>query len=343
MAIKPTVSFLHVLSDPDIEEIKAIASKTPFSKDQLVFSQGDDANSFYIIDKGQVSIFYDNNGEDKQLCVLNENDYFGEMAIYNQDNRSASVKATVDSILLEINKKDFLKFVDKHPVLADKINKNLAIRNEELILRESLVDMTGLSGKHLHISIKGDPSLRESAFVRERYESVVDKVIDKLQPNLEELLLNRCVYRLFINFNSGEIRTASIFDPFVEEVHTSDKLIQRAYIDRHFPEINYDEKSCMIKSIYQFISSDDHCSQLPVQWKNIIGKSHNSWQPIASNEITKVMNQLSKLRSIQNFYLRNFSISMIQDAIRMQFNCDGTHIVSAEDYQRFLQDNLEEA
>lgn len=55
------------------------------------------------------------------------------------------------------------------------------------------------------------------------------------------------------------------------------------------------------------------------------------------------MSQLAKLRSIQSFYLRNFSISMIQDAIRMQFNCDGTHIVSAEDYQNFLRDNLEEA
>ncbi len=28
------------------------------------------------------------------------------------------------------------------------------------------------------------------------------------------------------------------------------------------------------------------------------------------------------------------------DAIRMQFNCDGTHIVSSEDYQRFVEENL---
>ena len=343
MDMNQTVSFFRELTDPDIEEIKTLASKTLFSKDQLIFSQGDEANSFYIIDKGEVSVFYDDNGTDKQLCILADNDYFGEMAIYNQDKRSATVKANENSILLKIEKKDFLNFVENHPTLAEKINKNLAIRNEELVLRESLVDMTGLSGKRLHVSIKGDPSLRESAFVRERYESVVDKVMDKLQPNLEELLLNRCVYRLFINFNSGEIRTASIFDPFVEEIHTSDKMVERAYIDRHFPEINYDEKASMIKSIYRFISSDHHFNQLPVHWKNIIGKSHDNWQPIAREEISRVMNQLTTLRSIESFYLRNFSISMILDAIRMQFNCDGTHIVSAEDYQRFLKDNLEEA
>ncbi|MCW8830327.1 MAG: hypothetical protein OQK32_02285, partial [Gammaproteobacteria bacterium] len=188
----------------------------------------------------------------------------------------------------------------------------------------------------------GDPSLRESAFVRERYESIVDKVMDRLKPNLEELILNRCVYRLFINFNSGEIRTASIFDPFVEQVHTSDKLVERAYMERHFPKISFDEKAVMIKSIYQFISSTSHFNQLPVHWKNIIGKSHDNWQPISCEEILRVMNQLPKLRSIESFYLRNFSISMILDAIRMQFNCDGTHIVSTEDYQQFLKDNLEE-
>ena len=340
MDMNQTVTFFRDLSAPDIQEIKALATKKHFANGELVFSQGDVANSFYIIDKGRVSVFYDDNGENKQLCTLSDDDYFGEMAIYNQDNRSASVITIEDSDLLQIDKDIFLTFVENHPALAEKIKRNLTKRTEELILRESLIDMTGLNGSRLHVSIKGDPSIKESAFVRERYESVVDKIMDKLEPNLEELLINRCVYRLFLNFNSGEIRTASIFDPFVEEIHTADKLLESAYLDRHFPTINYNEKASMIKSIYQFIPSDQHFNQLPVHWKNIIGKSHDNWQPIPQAEIVKVMNQLNVLRSIESFYLRNFSISMIQDAIRMQFNCDGTHIVSSEDYQRFLQENL---
>ena len=342
MDIEQTITIFPDLTNPDIEKIKVLASKKQCATNELVFSEGDEANSFYIIDKGHLSVTYDDNGNDKLLCTLIDNDYFGEMAIYNHDKRSATVRAIEDTSLLEIEKAIFLDFVEGHPALSEKIKKNLAIRNEELILRESLVDMTGLKGRRLNLSIKGDPSLRESVFDRGRYESVVDKVMDKLRPNLEELLLNRCVYNLFINFNSGEIRTSSIFDPFVDEIHTSDKLIEKAYIDRHFPEINYKEKAKMIKSMYQFISSDLNFYQLPVQWKNIIGRSHNKWEPIEKEEIQKVMAQLSKLRSIESFYLRNFSISMVLDAIRMQFNCDGTHIVSAEDYQQFLVQNLEE-
>ncbi|MDH5711713.1 MAG: cyclic nucleotide-binding domain-containing protein, partial [Gammaproteobacteria bacterium] len=89
MEMNQTVSFFRVLTDPDIEEIKMLASKRLYTAGELVFSQGDEANSFYIIEKGQISVFYDNNGIDKELCTLSDNDYFGEMAIYNQDRRSA--------------------------------------------------------------------------------------------------------------------------------------------------------------------------------------------------------------------------------------------------------------
>ncbi len=343
MNMQQTGEFFRNLSDPDLKEIKSLSEKIKYSKDELVFSEGDEASAFYIIDQGSVSVFYDDKGKDKELCVLNENDYFGEMAIYNQDKRSASVKALEQSCLLKIEKDKFIKFVDQHPRLSEKIQNNLQQRNEELLLRENLIDLTGLNGKRLHISIKGDPSMRESVFARERYESVVDKVLSKLEPVLEELLIKRCVYSLFINFNSGEVRTSSIYNPFVEEFHTTDKLINPAYVNRHFPLISYAEKSAMIQSMYQFIASNQYFTGLPVQYKNFVSRSYEHWQPVSEKEISQVMGKLTKLRSIQSFYLRNFSISMILDAIRMQFNCDGTYIVSADDYQRFLQENLEQS
>lgn len=52
------------------------------------------------------------------------------------------------------------------------------------------------------------------------------------------------------------------------------------------------------------------------------------------------MSRLDMLKTIPNFYLRNFAIRLTRDAVRMQFNCDGTHIVTAEDYPRFLEENL---
>jgi len=38
--------------------------------------------------------------------------------------------------------------------------------------------------------------------------------------------------------------------------------------------------------------------------------------------------------------VRNLSINIVKDAIHMQFNCDGTHIVSTIGYERFLEENV---
>ena len=69
----------------------------------------------------------------------------------------ATVVAREDTELLTIEHADFMKLMVTHPVLALRINEILANRNEELILKESLVDNIGLKGKGLHVSIKGDP------------------------------------------------------------------------------------------------------------------------------------------------------------------------------------------
>ena len=339
--MRQRTSFVPHLTVNDLDEIKTRAIEKTYKQGDLIFSEGDQVDYFYIIASGKVSIFCNKCGHDEEICQLGIGKYFGELAIFNHYRRTASVRALEDSRLLSIDKDEFVSFVESHPVLAEKISKMLVKRNEELVLRENLIHTTGIRGKKLHVSIKGDPSLRESAFFRGKHESVVDKILPQLEPNLEDVLLNRSIYKIFIGFNSGEIRTSSVFDPFSEEIHTADKLTDMSYIERHFPKIEYEEKARFIQGIYHYISLDTHFSSLPDHWKNIFRKSRQNWQPIDKKDITAVMTKLTELRSIPDFYLRNFSISMIQDAIRMQFNCDGTHIVSSEDYQRFLEENLE--
>ena len=333
-------SFFASLTAADIEHIRNTATTKQYSNNELVFAQGDSGDSFYIIDQGSVSVFYEDKGNRKQLCVLNSGDYFGEMGILNQDKRSASVISLEDTTLLCLDKDRFIEITQTNPILGKKIDDILAQRSEELILRESLCDAMGIRGENLYVSIKGDPSLRETALFRERYQSPLDKILKELQPKLTELILNRCVFQLVVHFNSGEISVRTVFDPFREKVHTADKLIDQAYLDRHFMETSYEDKLELIKSIYGFIAQSDLFEKIPDQWKNIFTKSRDHWQPLARQEVENVMSRLVELRSVPEFYLRNVGINLTQDAIRLQFNCDGTHIVSAEDYQAFIKKNF---
>jgi CRP-like cAMP-binding protein len=324
-----------------IKEIQTHAERQHYNQNEQVFREGEKSDAFFIIETGAVSIHCDDEGKKKLLCCLGPGDYFGEMGIINQDKRSATASTTARSTLLKINREKFLEISRTHPDLMEKIGGSLAQRNKELILRESLADATGIRSKKIYVSIKGDPSLRETALFRQRYESPVDKIITLLMPNLEELLLNRCTYKLTVNYNSGEIRARSVFDPFRDKVHTSDRLIDHAYIARHFMKISYEDKLDLIMKIHDFIASQPQFEQLPEHWKSIFAQSREQWDPLGRSEIINIISKLSELRSVPEFYLRNFSVGILQDAIRLQFNCDGTHIVSTEDYQQFIKSNFE--
>lgn len=224
----------------------------------------------------------------------------------------------------------------------DPTEENTVSENEmeELVLRESIVSATGLNAGSLQIGIKGDPSLRETSLERKRYESPVDKVIEPLIVNLEELLLNRSTYRLYIGFNSGEVRTHSIFDPLRQEIHSSDKLADRAYIDRQFPAISYDDKIQAMRDIYHAIQDSSLFDKIPGYWKSIFVKRHQNWEPMTRDEIHGIMSSIKLMRDLPDVYLRNITICIVQNLVRLQFNCDGTQIISAENYQKFIRDNM---
>lgn len=211
---------------------------------------------------------------------------------------------------------------------------------EALVLRESIVSATGLNKGSLQIGIKGDPSLRETTLERKKYESPVDKVMGKLIVSLKELMLERSIYRIFIGFNSGEIRTNSIFDPLRQEIHEAEKLVDPAYVDRHFPRVKFADKIQAMRDIYGAIGRSKLFDTVPDYWKRIFSKRHDSWEPMTQDEIKTIMTSVKIMRKLPDFYLRNITICIVQDMIRMQFNCDGTQIISAENYQKFIADNM---
>lgn len=211
---------------------------------------------------------------------------------------------------------------------------------EALVLKEGIVSATGLTSESLQIGIRGDPSLRETAYHRQRYQSRVDSIYTQLAPQLEELLLNRSTYRLYIGFNNGEVRTASVFDPFRREIHDADKLADADYLERHFPVIDYTEKVQIIRTIYETMASSGVYDRLPDYWQRIITRRNQTWQAMSEDNIRRIIPTLKMLRDIQEYYLRNVTICIIQDLIHFQFNCDGTQLVTANNYDAFLQENF---
>ncbi len=211
---------------------------------------------------------------------------------------------------------------------------------EELILQESIVSAAGLNSEQVLIGIKGDPSLRESAPLRKRYDSKVDSLFNQLEPNLEDVLLNRGIYRIFVGFNSGEIRTNSVFDPLREEIHDAEKIADKEYINRHFPLITYDEKITLMRELYATLRASEHYKKIPDYWQNILNRRSQQWRPLEPENIPKILSTVRKLRDIEEYYLRNITMCIVQGIVRMQFNCDGTQIIDAHNFKHFLEENV---
>ncbi len=211
---------------------------------------------------------------------------------------------------------------------------------EQLVLQENILSAVGLTSTHLQIGIKGDPSLRETAMDRCRYESEIDRLFNSVEPVFEDLLINRGLFRLFIGFNNNEIRTTSIFDPLREEIHDAASFVSTEYIDRHFPQIPYTEKTRVMRKLYDALIKSELYKFLPLHLQNLTTKRHENWEPMKESEVRKVLMTLKVLRNIPEYYLRNFSISTVQSVVRLQFNCDGTQIVHAKDFDTFIKENL---
>lgn len=328
------------LSDEQAKEFYQLAKPKSFAKDEIIFAENDEADAIYFIDKGVFQVSIIQNQNHKTLRILNSGDYFGEMALINHDKRSATVIALEDSTVFYVEKNDFKILSEKFPELEQGIRASIVNRQQELVLREQLVDITSIDKESLQVSIKGDYSMRETSLYRERYDSLADKNLDKLITLAQDVLLNRCVHQINIHFNSGEIHTTSVFDPFREKIHLVEDFTCNAYVERHFQLISYEDKANLVSQLYQTITASGAFEKLPEHWQQIYHKSQKIWEPINPQVIVKVISYLPHLRNVESLYLRNVKISIIQDLIRFQFNCDGTHIVDSSNFDDFIKSNF---
>ena len=75
-----------------------------YPKETVLFLQGEMGESAFIIEKGRVLIYLTKDKEDFPLSVLGEGEIFGEMAILDNQVRSASAKALDDCELIPVTK-----------------------------------------------------------------------------------------------------------------------------------------------------------------------------------------------------------------------------------------------
>lgn len=89
-----------------------------YEPEQVIISEFEPGNSFYLIQSGEVQLVKCVNGTKKNLDILKPGEFFGEMAILDNSPRSATCMAIGPVECLEFNKENFALLITGNPQLA---------------------------------------------------------------------------------------------------------------------------------------------------------------------------------------------------------------------------------
>jgi hypothetical protein len=127
---------IEIFSDLSINELAAVASVTAeaaFDEGEQVFQEGDRGDTLYLVLEGDVAVIKESNlDKEIELDSIGAGDYFGEMALFGDDRRSATIRVKKASRFLTLNKQELQEIVREYPQIALHVCRVLSIRIRHL-------------------------------------------------------------------------------------------------------------------------------------------------------------------------------------------------------------------
>jgi CRP/FNR family transcriptional regulator, cyclic AMP receptor protein len=139
------------LSEDELAEVAAVASVDRFEPDQIVFSEGDASSTCYVIRSGHACALREHpDGRVITLARFGPGDIFGELAMLDNQVRSATIKAVDELEAIAILGPDMTRLLAEHPAIAVKLIVALGQK-----LRETNERVAGLSFQTVQSRVAG--------------------------------------------------------------------------------------------------------------------------------------------------------------------------------------------
>jgi len=108
-----------------------------YADQEVIIRQGETGNCMYVVQGGRVEVLQNSlKGGEQHLAFLEAGDFFGEMAVFEKEIRSATVRAVGESRVLSVDRKALLTRIREDPLLAVNLLKTMSRRirnlNEEI-------------------------------------------------------------------------------------------------------------------------------------------------------------------------------------------------------------------
>lgn len=127
MPLLKKIPLFTELRKNELREIERLVHYRRYQSGEVIFWEGEPGVGMYIVQKGQVTIFKDyGKAQQKELACLEPGDFFGEMALLEDDCRSATAVAMVESDLFGLIHPDLFDLFERKPHLGVRMLSSLA-------------------------------------------------------------------------------------------------------------------------------------------------------------------------------------------------------------------------
>lgn len=129
------------LKDEILEKIFTLMQKRHYKKGTIILMEEEFGDTLFVLNQGSVKVTrVSDDGREVILAIMGPGDFFGEMSIFDGENRSANVIALEDSEVFVLKRGDFLDLLERYPQIAIILLQVMATR-----LRRSDQQIEGLS------------------------------------------------------------------------------------------------------------------------------------------------------------------------------------------------------
>jgi CRP/FNR family cyclic AMP-dependent transcriptional regulator len=123
----PSIGLLAGLTPQELDELNACGNTRTIKSNEIIIKEGQSQDCLYIVLKGRLLITCTNSGVQTVVGELRDGESFGEMAVLDPAQASATVQATAPTEIWEIARGDLARLVADNPGLGLKLIQGLGV------------------------------------------------------------------------------------------------------------------------------------------------------------------------------------------------------------------------
>ena len=127
------IDIFEFTSTEDLAHIAAITDEVQFQAGETLFKEGDISDAMYMVIEGKVRL----TRGDQEVMVAAKKDVFGTWALFDDEPRVVAATTLDNSLLLQIDKEDFIDLLADHVAITQSVLKTMVKRLRNLMTRIS--------------------------------------------------------------------------------------------------------------------------------------------------------------------------------------------------------------